>query len=268
MNITLWSLVALMVLIALVIIIPPLWRREGTRGLSRRATNIGIYRERVAELEAEHRNGRLDAEQLRGQKEELGRRLLHESQSQSEKDDVRASHARPWWISGLLMLCVPVMAFTLYWSAGTWRTPTQEPDLPYLVQRLEQRLAEAPEDAQAWELLGRARRAMGENATAAQAFKQANVLAQEPSAALLLLEVEASTMAANGDLTGRPKNLLSQVLIIEPQNIEALWLSGLAARQSGELSAARKYWKQLLGQELPPEFANTVKSQLQRLPQS
>lgn len=268
MNITLWSLVALMILIALVIIIPPLWRREGDRGLSRRATNIGIYRERVTELEIEHRNGRLDAEQLRSQKEELGRRLLYESEDQPAKEHVPASQARPWLVSGLLILCVPAMAFALYWSAGTWRTPAEEPDLPYLVQRLEQRLADYPKDAQAWELLGRAHRAMGENAAAAQAFKQANELAQDPSAALLLQEVEASTMAANGDLTGRPQNLLSQVLIIEPRNVEALWLSGLAARQSGEPAAARKFWKQLLGEDLPPEFAKTVQSQLQRLPES
>ncbi len=266
MNITLWSLLALMLLIALVIVIPPLWRRSGERALSRRATNIRIYRERMAELELERANGRLDATQMKSQADELGRRLLLESEQDPPADTPNPDRTRPWMMTGVLLLAVPAIALGLYWSAGTWRTPTDAPDLPFLAQRLEQRVAEYPQDSQAWMLLGRARRAMAENAAAAEAFKQANTLAQEPEVAVLLQEVEVSTLAANGDLTGRPRTLLQQVLKREPENIEALWLSGLAARQSGQTSAAREFWQRLLRLEIPAEFAATVRTQLSKLP--
>ena len=82
----------------------------------------------------------------------------------------------------------------------------------------------------------------------------------------MLREAEVTTLAANGDLTGRPAALLEQVLARDADNTEALWLSGLAARQSGDIDMARSYWRRLLKNGLPQEFEQTVRTQLQKLP--
>lgn len=267
-NYSLWALLAGMTLLALFIVIIPLWRRKHSQGLSRKAANVQIYRERISELEAEHALGRIDAVQMQRQVDDLGRHLLYDVENvQGPVGGAESKpQKKPWWISAALILAVPAVAFGLYWSAGTWRTPTNAPDLPFLAERLEQRLNDYPEDAEAWALLGRARRAMNDVAAAEKAFNRANALMEPPKIEYLVEEAEAATLAANGDLTGHPANLLKQVLEREPKHIEALWLAGLAARQAGDTQSARQLWGRLLLTDIPPEFTETVKNQLSKLP--
>lgn len=267
MNITLWSGLAGMTLIALAVVVIPLWRSARSLRISRRRMNIDIYRERLVELEAEQVSGGLDAEQKQLQVDELGRRLLDEVPP--EQPDSAPEHKpqkRPLVITLVLVILVPAVAFGLYWNGGSWRTPIDTPDLPYLAKRLEQRVAEYPDDAKAWELLGQARRALNEPADAAQAFHHANALYKPPRTAVLLKEAEALTVAAGGDLTGRPEKLFGQVLAQDPDNVLGLWLSGLAARQSGNMDAARTHWQHLLQLEIPPGFEQAVRQQLAKLP--
>ena len=99
-----WLVLALMTIFALVIVLRPLMRRTQDASASRRATNIHIYRERIAELEAEHRYGRIDPEQMQLQKDELGRRLLDEV---DESPAAAPASGRAWWMSLLLLLAIP-----------------------------------------------------------------------------------------------------------------------------------------------------------------
>lgn len=267
MNITLWSGVAGMTLIALALMLIPLWRGARTPRVSRRGTNIDIYRERLAELAAEQSSGRLDAEQMQLQIDELGRRLLDETQAAPPAAaSPNRSQKRPIIVTLVLVLVVPTMALGLYWGAGSWRTPIDVPDLPHLASLLDQRVAEYPDDAKAWELLGRARQALSEPGAAAVAYQRANALSDPPQTGLLLKEAEALIQAAGGDLTGRPQKLLAQALAQAPDNMLALWLAGMAARQSGDMPAARAHWQHLLRLGPPPEFEQVVRQQLAKLP--
>jgi cytochrome c-type biogenesis protein CcmH len=68
---------------------------------------------------------------------------------------------------------------------------------------------------------------------------------------VMLLYADALANANDKNLIGKPSELIAKVLTLEPENMEALWLGGMAKAQSGEDQAAYDTWKKLIGL-LPP----------------
>ena len=59
----------------------------------------------------------------------------------------------------------------------------------------------------------------------------------------MLLYADALANTNDKNLIGRPSELIAKALILEPDNMEALWLGGMAKAQSGEDQAAYDTWK-------------------------
>lgn len=66
----LWFAAAGLVLVAIVMVLWPLWRRRQSERVDRTALNVALYEERVAELEAQQRAGDLSEAQLAAAKGE------------------------------------------------------------------------------------------------------------------------------------------------------------------------------------------------------
>ena len=62
----------------------------------------------------------------------------------------------------------------------------------------------------------------------------------------MLSLADALSMSNEGQLEGRPRELVKKALAVEPQNLTALWLSGMAASQAGEYPEAIKQWEKTL----------------------
>lgn len=262
-----WVLAAAMTAAAVALVTLPLWRRsEQGEPTSRRAANIAIYRERVAELRAEA-GERLPQAHAQALEDELGRRLLSEADAGEEDDGTVAAPrpGRPWKTTVAVVLAVPVLAFAVYWAGGEWRLAGGEPGLGYLAARMTEAVAAQPNNVQAWMLLGQAREAQGRYADAAVAYGRVNALLPEPHAALLIREAEALLLASGGNLAGRPAALFERALVVEPSNGIALWYAGLAAARAGAAGQARAYWQKLLQQDLPPDFRSVVEESLAAL---
>ncbi len=71
-----WVIAAAMVVTAGAIILIPFWRNRAGQQASRDETNTRIFRERLADLEAERREGRVDAREYQQLRQELERTLL------------------------------------------------------------------------------------------------------------------------------------------------------------------------------------------------
>lgn len=263
MEILFWILAAAMGAAAAAVVAVPLWRRAA-RDASRRQANVAIYRERVAELREEASAQRIPAAQADAMEAELGRRLLAEAAG-AESPPTSRSPRRPWGLTLALVLVVPALALALYWWGGNRQLVGGPPSLPYLVERLEERVLAVPTDTQAWLMLGEGRQALGRYRAAAAAYHRVNALLPAPRADALVREAQALARATGG-LAGRPLQLFLAALEIEPEHGAALWYAGLAAAQAQEVEKARSYWRRLAAKEgLPEQFRAMLERSIAQL---
>lgn len=164
----------------------------------------------------------------------------------------------------LLLVLLPVAALLLYRQIGEPRAldPKQlvsveaemaaAPDLATAIAGLEQRLAGQPDDAEGLRLLARGYQSMQRFADSRDALAKVRTLMPDD----LDVQVEyAEALALAGDsrrIEGEAEALLSDALGKNPNHERALWLSGIAAMQRDDKTAALAHWQRLLPL-LPPD---------------
>lgn len=258
-----WIVAGLMTAAALAAVLLPLWRaRVSLR--DRRAENLGIYRQRLRELEHEVSEGILPPEEVEATRAEIEKRLLDDVGDGSVETATGAAGARKpahWTVFFLILLALPLGAIGLYAVLGTDWEPRDrvgdaagtQPDaeMTELVANLARRLEENPDNGEGWALLGRSYLFLERPDKAAEAFARAReLLGDKPG--LMVDHANALAMQAGGDLRGRPEKLLREVLARAPNDPRALWLAGMAAAQRGDPERAGAHWRTLL-QQLDPD---------------
>ena len=83
MNILFWALMLVMLLVAVVIVIYPLLRVRGSTAIAYKDSNLGLYEDKIAELEADLGEGRIDHEQYQQARQEIDRELLQDVPGES-----------------------------------------------------------------------------------------------------------------------------------------------------------------------------------------
>lgn len=152
----------------------------------------------------------------------------------------------------------PVMA-----SGDLPSDPATQAMIRGMVDRLAARLQEQPDDLAGWQRLAQARSVLGETEAAIAAHRQIVRLAPQSVEALLglarvLFPPEAS---GSGPIPAEVTELMGRVLVLDPNQPEALWFAGLTAAQQGDKAVALAHWRRLLAL-LPPDAP--PRAQLQR----
>lgn len=251
---TFWIIAAGFTLIALAFVIPPLLRKNTylPENDSALQANLGIYKERLAELQQEN----LDNEQFATAKLELDKLLAQDVR----KADPNQSQPRARWISIPVVILLPALAVGGYFKYGSPQLiepvaqenphPNAHGQMPKdfesMVTKLEQRLKDNPEDMQGWQMLGKSYAMLENYSKAVQAYQQVLALGGDKDAQLLTDAAEMSALANEGQLAGQPSVLVKTALQIDPNNEKALWLSGVALIQQGEYAQAVQTWEHLL----------------------
>jgi len=255
-----WLLASLLILIALVLVLPPLWRQRTVAVADMDGRNIAIAKHRLAELKEQLQAGALTPAQYEEQRTELELALS------DDLDIVSATQAVPAqgrWLVYVLVLAVPMLAASLYAGLGTYQAiePTPEmlgseqdvPDMDEMgkmVEKLAERMKTNPDDAEGWIMLGKSYKYMQQFPKAVDAFAQAyRLLGDKPD--IMLMYAEALAYGNDQELAGKPAELVFKALAIEPENVAALWFGGMAKAQAGDNPAAAKLWQKLAGL-LPP----------------
>lgn len=262
-----WGLAAACALVALAFVLPALLRaRKTISAAGRRDINIAVYRDQLKELEADRANGLIPEAQYQAALQELELRLA---------DDALAPDAVPEAVSGgarglgyALAAALPVAAFGLYFWLGN-PAALQAPapamaadggdhDIMAMIGKVEERARSNPDDVRAWEILGRTYAALERWADSQKAYEQALRLRPD-TPALMTGYAEVLALAGNGNLRGRPMELVLKALEIDPDDAKGLELAGLNAFQEGNFAQAGYYFKRLHAL-LPPdsEFARDV----------
>lgn len=266
---------ATLALLAGLLLARPYWRRDSDLGIRRRRANVLAYQGRVAEIQTELESGLLDADSAQALRAEAEQQVLEAGSIAEPAATLR--QGRRLWVTPVLVVVLMLAAAAGYWQAGTWRTQglielsqqdpaaAQQQMVEDMVARLERRLAQSPDDAEGWAMLGRSRQAQGRASEALSAYQRANGLSTaQPQADWLVAEGELRALSSEGRDLKNSRALFVQALTLDPGHPRALWYAGLAAAQAGDYSASLDAWLRLREQELPPDIAQLLD---QRLPQ-
>lgn len=157
-----------------------------------------------------------------------------------------------------LVVLIPLVAIGLY-AGKQGRTleqlslmgPGGQPDPLKMVARLEQRLADNPDDPVGWARLGRSYMVLERYDDAKRALARAVQLA--PQDETILTEYATLLIAENPRQPSREAlTAFMQLYELNPKHPGALWVLGLDAYNTGKYRDAVKYWEGLL-KELPPD---------------
>jgi cytochrome c-type biogenesis protein CcmH len=247
-----WILGVALAALALVLTLRPLLFTPREKKLSRSESNIAIYRDQLAELDADLAVGKLAPADHARSRAELEARLLQDVAPQ-EAPPSASPRGSTRALLVTLALAVPLSAALLYLSVGNpgALAPRADPhnfdpqQLNALVERLAAKMRENPDDAEGWKLLGRSYVALGRFPEALDAYAKA--AARKPRDAELLADMADVLATTRSErLQGEPEKLVLRALEIDPQNLKALALAGTAAFDRRDYAGATRYWQRML----------------------
>jgi cytochrome c-type biogenesis protein CcmH len=264
---------ALLVAATLALLARPWWWRRASAAASRQTLNTRIYRDQMAELERDHVSGQLPAEDYAAARDELQRRLIDDV---ADEEPAVERHAARATLIALLVL-VPAVAGGLYALFGnpagldaTARRDFTRADVDKMVASLAAKLEQEPDNLQGWAMLARSYKAMRRPEDAKRAYDKAWALV-ETDAQLLSDYADLLASSNNGDLTGRPEELVNMALKIDPDNLQSLWLAGTAAFNRDDFRLAVTHWERAMRQ-LPADsddarmLGSVIEEARQKLP--
>ena len=257
MNLLFLLLAAGLLLIALLIIIIPLWRVKTVNSIDIDARNVAIARQQLHELNAQLQAGRIERLDYENQRAEIELAL---SDNLALKTASLTAIPAPRWLNYLLILALPLLAIGLYnhlgafqaiepsaAMLGTTNTDNNNPSpeqMQVMVAKLADYAQSHRDDSKAWLMLGKSYKYLQQYSLATQAFAHAySLLGEQPE--IMLLYAEALAFEQNEQLAGKPAELAFKALALEPNNIQALWLTGMAKAQAGDAAQAINLWNKL-----------------------
>jgi len=268
-----WMLAALLVVVAMLFVIPPLLRKPRSSGVRGDALNVQVIRDQLSELRADLESGRLDQTAYAAARRDLERELLDDVEAGQSESPGEVGKGR--WLAILLVVLVPAMAVVLYQQIGTGGavqaieaaesgTPSMPGKHPLeaMVALLAEKMQKDPGNVEGWTLLGRSYVAMNRFNDAADAYRHALQLsANDPE----VLSSYADVLVAvnNGAFTDEVGQLLDRALAVDPHHPKSLWLRGHWRFRHNDYAGAIEDWKAVM-LALPPGDENlaTIEQQI------
>lgn len=267
----LWAAAGVLLLAAIIALIAPLLRRP--RPVAARAEHgLSVLKDQLAEIERDQRAGRLAETEASAARTEIERRILAEAgrlepegHSHGTGEDTRR---RRFALAAAIILGLPLATAALYLRAGSpgtadlplsaraderarmTETAQRQKGLMDMIQGLEARLGEQPDDLDGWLLLGRSRLSLGDFERAALAFGRAADLGGGPEATGEM--GEALVRRDRGIVTPDARRAFQAVLEASPGDPRARFYLALAELQAGRAESALRQWLALAA-DTPPD---------------
>ncbi len=269
-----WIFAAVMLVVALVIVLFPLWRPAGQFALDSNTANVELLKEQLRELEDERAAGSLIQGQYSAARADLEAAVA--ADLVDDESRLRSLSKKNRQLLSLILLVVVSLGsiglyqeVTTYREVLTQRLATQAvgqsanrdpPPIGRMIEVLAAGLRENPDNAEGWQMLGRAYLAMEKTDQAVAAYARAYELVGDRDPTLLADYAEAIAFASDNSMQGRPLELIDQALTIAPGMPKALWLKGFANFQRGDYMIAIRSWNEAV---LAPGLADEARQTLQ-----
>ncbi|GHU37220.1 hypothetical protein AGMMS50256_34870 [Betaproteobacteria bacterium] len=225
-------LVILLLAAVLMLVLPPLFGRGVDADAAESEPNnhvssaLAVLREQLAELDADHAAGNLDAAAYAEARDELERRALEEGEGDETAPQVEKEKEKGWIFT--LALGVPLLALVGYLLVGTPialdppALTAQGQSVARMAARageLAAHLAEVPDDVAGWEELSILRVELNDPAGAAKALARLSALRPEDADVLVAWAVAVAMRDQNFE--GEVETLLRRALAIDPEHPRA-----------------------------------------------
>ena len=253
-----WVVFAIMTGVAVLSVLWPLSRPA--RGSSRRDADVAFYQAQVAEIDRDVARGLASPADAEGARAQAGRRLLTTAQAGAAAAVASPLGRRIGALTALIV--IPCLALGLYLYVGNpdfpdeplsarLQAPPNKMDIGIAVARIEQHLAENPDDGRGWEIIAPVYLRLDRPTDAVRAFGNAIRLLGDSADRERELG-EALTAAGDGQIDDRARAAFEAALRLDPKASAPRFYLGLAAEQVGDKARAADIWNKLLA-DAPPD---------------
>lgn len=256
----LWVSFAILTAAVVAYLLRPLRQAKEQTAVAPEAADLAVYRDQLKELEAERERGLIAEGELESARTEVARRLIkragEESETRASTTTERAARTHAQSIYTAVAALLPLAGIVVYLALGSPHLPGQpfaareaptkgEPAIAALIKKVEDRLAEHPEDGKGWDVIAPIYLRLGKFPEAAHAYAEANRLEGETPRRLIGFS-EATLMAEKGIVTEPVRITARRILELDADAIQPrIWLA-LGREQDGDLNGAAADYRKLL----------------------
>lgn len=245
----LWVILAAMTAASVAAVLHPL-RRLDAEAASADAPLVAVYRDQLAEVDAEFERGLISADEAVAARLEIQRRLLKQTGGSKADAAAGGGPATTRWAKLVLVTLVPVSSIALYVALGSPGAPDQplsvrraaapeKAQIEILIARVEEELRSNPRDGRGWEVLAPVYARLGREQDALDAWRHAIRLMGETPPRLRGL-VEAALAAGQGTVDAEARGALEKLTAADPADpIPRFWLA-IAKQQNGQREEAAR----------------------------
>ena len=249
----LWILFGLMSAAAILAVLWPLARKPSAKAAG---SDLVVYRDQLDEIGRDQGAGLIGNAEAEAARLEVSRRLLAAADAQPGAPPKLQPlwHRRSAAVAVLVILSVVPVA--LYAALGSPNIPDQpayartalpprNETIAALISRVEDHLAQDPNDGAGWQVIAPVYLRLGRYDDAVMAFRKSLALNGETADRDADLG-EALVAAANGVVTDEAKHLFQRAVGLDAHDPKAGYFLGLADEQDGNRDAAAAQWRALL----------------------
>jgi len=242
----------------------------------RQRQNVTIFKERLAELEAEYAQGKHQEETFIQLKSELEASLLIDAESTEganiQKKDLAGRVATLGYMNlvviGLSAVLVVALSYGSYFKLGAYddvsqasamrfddleikqaQASAEQGDMTALLEQLYQKLQQAPENIEGWRLLARSAMNTEYYDLAVESYTQIIRIfdaTDESTASVYGLLAQAHYYQNQGKFNSAVQGALDQAFKENPNEVNSLGLMAINAFANEKYSVAIEFWKRIL----------------------
>ncbi len=251
----LWAVLAVLTAAVITAVCLPLVRPKAQQTHAAQS-DAEIYKAQLAEIDTERERGVLTENEADAARIEVSRRLLRSAGKTSLGQTSSAAHkANDRWLA-VISIVIPALAMGGYLVYGSPTLPQQphasatntSPEakrVAELVDRVETRLKEHPDDGAGWDVIAPVYLRQQQYHDAVFAFQQALRLNGESAARLEGLG-EALVLRDNGQVSETARMAFSRALERNPESLKARFWLAMNDEQNGELEDAAEAYQEIL----------------------
>jgi cytochrome c-type biogenesis protein CcmH len=252
----LWVLIASLTGAAILAVLVPLSRAPAADSSAQHAARV--YRDQLAELERDKAEGRISTNEAEAARAEIARRLIA-ADAEAKETPARSERSMPRRAVALVALIgIPALSLSLYLGLGSpslpglplaarLSAPAAPDDIETLVAKVEEHLAEAPEDGRGWDVIAPVYLRLGRAEDSARAYANAIRILGSTAARQNGLG-EALLVAEGGVVTEDARKAFETARALDPKAPGPRYYIALAAEQEGKRDEALKEMNALLAE--------------------
>ena len=252
----LWTLIAVMTVVAVVAVILPLILQSGKKLTPAAAHDVAVYKDQLDEVSRDLDSGLIDSTEAEATRAEIARRLLRASEAEGKAPQPKRSRM-PWAAAAAAIVLVPVVSVALYLAVGSpgipdqplsARAPATSPhggDVARLLEGAEAYLKDNPNDGTAWSLVAPVYLRVDRPSDAVTAFGKAIELLGS-NAKLQIGLGESIVAREGGTVVEDAKAAFRRALEHAPDAVEPRFFLAVALNQEEKFKEAVAAWEEFL----------------------